>query len=70
MAKGTIKRLVRDRGFGFIKTEEEGDLFFHSTDLQGVAYEVLAEGQKVEFEVKHTPKGPRAVTVRPIGETG
>ena len=70
MAKGTIKRLVRDRGFGFIKTEEEGDLFFHSTDLQGVAYEALAEGQKVEFEVTHTPKGLRAANVRLTGETG
>ncbi len=49
MAKGTIKKLM-DRGFGFIKTEEEKDLFFHSNDLEGVEFNSLSEGQEVEFE--------------------
>ena len=51
MPKGTIKRLM-DRGFGFIKTEEqEGDLFFHRSDIEGVEFASLREGQEVEFEM-------------------
>ncbi len=66
MAKGTINKLM-DRGFGFIKTEEEKDLFFHRNDLQGIAFESLQEGQEVEFEVKSTDKGPNATNVRLAG---
>jgi len=39
MAKGTIRRLITDRGFGFVKTEQEEDLFFHRNDLEGVEFE-------------------------------
>ena len=49
MAKGTIRRLM-DRGYGFIKTEEEEDLFFHSNNLEGVEFNSLREEQEVEFE--------------------
>ena len=49
MPKGTIKRLM-DRGFGFIKTENETDLFFHRNELEGVEFNSLNEGQEVEFE--------------------
>ena len=49
MAKGTIKKLM-DRGFGFIKTGDETDLFFHRNDLEGVEFNSLREGQEVEFE--------------------
>ena len=48
MAQGTIKRLT-DKGFGFIDTGR-GDLFFHSSSLQGVTFDQLQEGQKVSFE--------------------
>jgi CspA family cold shock protein len=68
MPKGTIRRLIAGRGYGFIKTEEEQDLFFHRNDLQGVDYESLREGQEVEFEVATTPKGLNAVNVRLAGE--
>jgi CspA family cold shock protein len=51
MAKGTIRRLITDRGFGFIKGERGEDLFFHRSELQGVEYGSLREGQEVEFEV-------------------
>jgi CspA family cold shock protein len=64
MAKGSINKLIADRGFGFIKTEEEKDLFFHRNDLQGVTYESLTEGQEVEFEVERTDKGLNAKNVR------
>ncbi len=64
MAQGTIKRLT-DRGFGFIDTGEGQDLFFHMSNLQGVRFEELREGQSVTFEVGQGPKGPRAENVTP-----
>jgi CspA family cold shock protein len=51
MPKGTIRRLVTDRGFGFIRTADGTDLFFHRTELQGVDFTSLREGQEIEFEV-------------------
>ncbi len=51
MPKGTIRRLVSDRGFGFIRTAEGTDLFFHRSQLQGVDYNSLREGLEVEFEL-------------------
>jgi len=54
-----------DRGFGFIKTEEEKDLFFHRNDLEGVEFASLTEGQEVEFEKGQGQDGrPKAVKVR------
>ena len=58
MTKGTITRLIADRGYGFIWTEEEADIFFHfhRNELVGVAYQSLTEGQQVEFEIIRTTK--------------
>ena len=64
MAKGTIRRLMRQRGYGFITTEDGKDIFFHRTALRGLSFDSLKEGQSVEFEVETGPKGPRAVDVR------
>ena len=50
MAKGTIKKLIGDKGYGFIQTEEGKDLFFHQSQLEGVDYSSLKEGQEVEYE--------------------
>ncbi len=64
MAKGTIRRLM-DRGYGFIKTEQEEDLFFHRNDLEGVEFNSLNEGQEGEFEKGQGRDGrPQAVKVR------
>ena len=72
MSKGVIRRLIRDRGFGFIKTERGEDIFFHRSELQGIDYNSLREGQQVEFEVGKRPDGrPQAIRVRlaqPKGE--
>ena len=65
MAEGTIKRLT-DRGFGFIDTGGDKDIFFHSSDLEGVSYEELHEGQRVSYTEGRGPKGPRAENVKPI----
>ena len=65
MPQGTIKKLVADKGFGFIKGENE-ELFFHRSGVEGVAFEDLQEGQTVEYQDGHGPKGPRAENVRPV----
>ncbi len=71
MAKGTIKKIM-DRGYGFIKAEQEEELFFHRNDLEGVEFNSLREGQEVEFEKGQGRDGrPQAVKVRlaqPEGE--
>ena len=65
MPKGTIRRLITDRGFGFIKTEEGKELFFHRSQLEGVDFSSLREGQQVEYEVGQGRNGRReAVKVR------
>jgi len=63
METGTIKTLT-DRGFGFIAREGASkDLFFHSKDLNGVAFDDLKVGDAVTFEVVEGEKGPAAVKV-------
>jgi len=65
MSEGTIKRLT-DKGFGFIATASGTDIFFHMSNLDGVRFEELREGQAVSFTEGRGPKGPRAENVRPI----
>jgi CspA family cold shock protein len=71
MATGTINRLVRDRGFGFIRPEGASeDIFFHSSALQGGIFDQLNEGQAVEFDKEADPRDPkrsRAINVRAVG---
>lgn len=66
MPQGTIKKLA-EKGFGFIDTGH-GDLFFHLSSLQDVAFDELHEGQLVEYEEGQGPKGPRAEAVRPVAQ--
>ncbi|HEU4539018.1 MAG TPA: cold shock domain-containing protein [Polyangiaceae bacterium] len=65
MSEGSIKRLT-DKGFGFIATESGKDLFFHMSALQGVTFEELRVGQRVEYTEGDGPKGPRAENIRPL----
>ena len=61
MATGTIKRVVADRGVGFITAEDEKEYFFHRGALDdSLDFDRLNGGEKVEFEVEQSPKGPRA----------
>ena len=64
MAEGTIKKLM-DKGFGFIKTGGDKDLFFHSSAVQGVSFEELHEGQTVTYTEGRGQKGPCAENVKP-----
>ena len=65
MAEGTIKKLT-DKGFGFISTATGDDMFFHMSNVVGVRYEDLREGQRVTYAVGEGPKGPRAEDVKPV----
>jgi len=66
MSSGTIKRLVRDRGFGFIRDDGGQEWFFHRSSVQG-SFDQLNEGQRVNFEEEPSAKGPRAGNVRTEG---
>jgi cold shock protein len=61
--QGTIKKLIRERGFGFIGAHGH-EVFFHRSSLQGLNFDGLREGQHVEFEVERGEKGLQAVNVR------
>ncbi len=65
MAEGSIKKLT-DKGFGFINTGKEKDLFFHSSSVEGVSFSDLREGQKVTYTEGRSPKGPCAENVKPV----
>ncbi len=65
MAEGTIKRLT-DKGFGFIDTGSSQDMFFHASNVEGVSFEQLHEGQRVTYTEGRGPKGPRAENVTPV----
>ena len=67
MATGTIKKVVADRGFGFIQADDEKEYFFHRNSLQSsLDFDRLVGGEKVEFEIEQSPKGPRANRVSSI----
>ena len=66
MASGTIVRLLTDKGFGFISDEAGVEHFFHRSGVQVGVFESLREGQRVEFTVEESTKGPRAGDVRVI----
>jgi CspA family cold shock protein len=64
---GAVKWFDEGKGFGFIAQDGGGkDLFAHFSEIQGAGFKTLAEGQRVEFEVKQGQKGPQAANIRPI----
>ncbi|REJ69404.1 MAG: cold shock domain-containing protein [Planctomycetota bacterium] len=69
MPQGKIKKLVSEKGFGFIEGDGGEEFFFHHSSVQGVTFEELNEGQVVEFEVGRGPKGPRAESVKVGAQT-
>ena len=65
MATGSIKKVVADRGFGFITADDSKDYFFHRNALDSsLDFDRLNGGEKVEFEIEQSPKGPRASRIR------
>ena len=63
MAKGTVKWFNNSKGYGFITSETQQDVFVHHSAIQGDGYKSLDEGQAVEFEIQQGPKGEQAVNV-------
>jgi CspA family cold shock protein len=61
---GTIKRLMTDKGFGFVAAEDGSEYFFHQSACNGMQFRDLREGQRVTFDKGQGPKGPRAENVR------
>jgi len=64
MQTGTIKKLVSDRGFGFISADDGKEYFFHRSAIAN--FDALRGGERVSFEMEPSPKGPRAGRVRVI----
>ena len=66
MATGTVKKVVPERGFGFITAEDGKDYFFHRSVLAATLdFDRIAGGEKVNFDIEQDPKGPRARNVEP-----
>lgn len=63
---GTIKRMVRDKGFGFVAADDGTEYFFHQSACVDARFDELREGQAVTFQKGQGPKGPRAESVRPV----
>ena len=62
---GRVARIVHAHGFGFIRSGDGWEIFFHRSSLVGLDFNGLKEGQEVEFEEQREENGPRAVLVRP-----
>jgi CspA family cold shock protein len=65
VATGTIKKVIADRGFGFITADDEKDYFFHRGALDSsLDFDRLVGGERVDFDIEQSPKGPRASRVK------
>jgi CspA family cold shock protein len=60
VAAGRIKKIIPDRGFGFVRGDDGNEVFFHRTELTAVDFDTLQEGEPVTFDIVESPKGPRA----------
>ena len=66
MAEGKVKWFNEAKGFGFITSEESGDIFVHYSSIQSNGFKTLAEGDSVSFDIEQGPKGPKAINVTKI----
>jgi cold shock protein len=62
---GTVKWFNPQKGFGFIESDEGGDVFVHFSAINAEGYKSLEEGQRVQFDIEDGPKGPQATNVIP-----
>ncbi len=66
MSEGRIKWYDEKKGYGFITSESEGDFFFHSSGIADHGHFGLKKEDRVQFEVKSTPRGPQAMKIKPL----
>jgi CspA family cold shock protein len=69
MHTGKIKKLILDKGFGFIADSDGSEIFFHKTSLVGVEFSNLTGDEEVQFEVQKTPKGLNAINVSLVSKS-
>ena len=66
MSEGKVKWFNDTKGFGFIESDDGGDVFVHQGDIEADGYRSLTEGARVQFELTQGDKGPKAVKVKPL----
>ena len=66
MPEGRVKWFNDKKGYGFIETKDQGDVFVHHTAIECDGFRSLSEGENVTFEVERGPKGPQAVKVKKV----
>lgn len=67
MPKGKVKWFDAKKGYGFVTTENDGDVFVHYSDIQtNQSYKTLEEGVEVEYELVEDERGKKAANVRPV----
>jgi len=67
MPQGTVKWFNDAKGFGFITSDDGGDVFVHQQDIKADGFRSLQEGARVSFDLTKGEKGPKAANVKPIG---
>lgn len=66
MSEGRVKWFNDKKGYGFIESKEQGDVFVHYTGISAEGFRSLKEGDRVTFEVQRSPKGPQATNVNRV----
>lgn len=69
MAKGKIKKLVQEKGFGFIEGPNRQDVFFHHSSVVNGGFEDLSQGQEIEFEIDEGGRGDKGPLAKSVSKT-